>query len=167
MLLEKNPIFFWLFSSPGSFGTRAQGAVDRLTHSHSQPCCYPSQERTVLRKNGPDIFWGVDQSLSSPAGWTEMAFPGFAWTRRSLNSSIFGDKVSYIHMDSSSRWFAGYLYDHRFQEASGNHSFPHPQSPGSRLDPSIRQFQAHQKGTSTVGWQHSEAYNFWEEMSET
>lgn len=72
------------------------------------------------------------------ASWPEMPSPlppGWAWTRRSPNGSIFGKKVSYIHQDSSSRWFADSSYASTDSRKLPEITASHPGSPGITWTP--------------------------------
>lgn len=163
-MLERSPICFWLFLSPDFFETtRAQGVVDWLTHSCSQPRGHGAKEE------GPALSWAGGPGSASPAGWPKMAFPGYAQTRRSLNSSIFGNKVSYIHMDSSSslRWSADYLYDSTYQEASGNHSSPHPWGPGNHWTPAFANIRPIKKGLGSIKKQTACGKKCWKPNAHT
>lgn len=131
------PRLFWNNQGPG-------WAVDWLTHSHSQPRGHSAKEE------GPAPSWAGGPGSASPAGWPKMVFPGYVWTRRSLNSSIFGNKVSYIHTNSSLRWSADYWYDSTFQEASGNHSSPHPWGPGNHWTPAFANIRPIKKGLGSI-----------------
>lgn len=68
----------------------------------SQADSFPLTAPLLPQPREHDLSWVGGPEPPSPAGWPEMAFPGDTGTRSSLNGSIFGNKVSYIHMDSSS-----------------------------------------------------------------
>ena len=148
------PHILWLFLTPDFWNNQGPKG-GWLADSFPLTALLPHQPRGLgAQEEGQDLFWVSGPELVHFCWLALDGLPWPPWTKRSLNSSMFGNKVSYIHMDSSSRWFADYSYDKRFQEASRNHSSPHPWSPGGHLDSSICQFQACRKRTLTVGWQH-------------
>lgn len=85
------------FSCPQTFseqwGPRGQ-LTDWLIPTHS-PVAPPARRAWCWERRVRTWSGWADHHSSGSAGWCKIVFPGYARTRRLLNGSIFGNKVSY------------------------------------------------------------------------